>query len=181
MIMIKNELISRKTCSDTILHTILLKPTTFMKLVSESGCATETVEKYVSIHLNDNKIYRKKGKFRILYSPKLQSIELDFYELMLNPTIKAVLLVLLKSKPLSQIELVAITDKSNPSISRALKVLFDKKIIKRNYNAPYSTYQIINKSNVTLILKTTIPSIANNFEQFDLCYPKPSVFLSVYD
>ena len=42
---------------------------------------------------------------------------------MLNPTVKAVTLVLLKSKPLSQIELVAITDKSNPSISRALKLL----------------------------------------------------------
>ena len=67
------------------------------------------------------KIYQKKGKFRILYSPQLQSFELDFYELMLNPTIKSVLLVLLKSKPLSQIELVAITDKSNPSVSRALK------------------------------------------------------------
>ena len=33
-----------------------------MKLVSESGCATETVEKYVTIHLNENKIQQKKGK-----------------------------------------------------------------------------------------------------------------------
>ena len=174
-------LISRKSCKETILNTILEKPTTFMKLVLESGCATETVEKYVTIHLDENKIYQKKGKFRILYSPKLGTLELEFYQLMLNPTIKAVLLVLLKSKPLSQIELVAITDKSNPSISRALKVLFDKKIIKRNYHAPYSTYEVINKSKLYSHLSTTIPSIANNFRQFDLCYPKPSVFLSIYD
>ena len=177
----KNQLISRKSCKETILNTILTKPTTFMKLVSESGCATETVEKYLTIHLDENKIYQKKGKFRILYSPQLQSFELDFYELMLNPTIKSVLLVLLKSKPLSQIELVAITDKSNPSVSRALKTLFDKKIIRRNYHAPYSTYEVINKSKLYGILEKTIPIIANNFDQFDLCYPKPSLFLSVFN
>ena len=93
--MSKNQLIPRKSCRDTILSTILSKPTTFMKLVSESGCATETVEKYVAIHLDENKIFQKKGKFRILYSPNLGSIELEFYQLMLNPTIKAVVLVLL--------------------------------------------------------------------------------------
>jgi predicted transcriptional regulator len=135
-----------------------------MKLVADSGCASETVEKYVAIHLNDNKIFEKKGKFRILYSPHLKSSELDFYQLMLNPTIKAVVLVMLKSNALSQRELVAITDKSNPSVSRALRVLFDKKIIKRNYHAPYSTYEIIKKSNIILLLEKTIPSIANNFD-----------------
>ena len=152
-----------------------------MKLVSESGCATETVEKYITIHLYENKIYEKKGKFRILYSPELEPLELEFYQLMLNPTIKTTLLVLLKSKPLSQIELVAITDKSNPSVSRALKTLFDRKIIRRNYHAPYSTYEIINKSKLYSLLETTVPNIANNFESFDTCYPIPSVFLSIYD
>ena len=152
-----------------------------MKLVSESGCATETVEKYVTIHLNENKIQQKKGKFRIFYSPDLELQELEFYQLMLNPTIKSVVLILLKSKPLSQIELVAISDKSNPSVSRALKTLFDKKIIQRNYNAPYSTYAIINKSKLYSLLEKTIPSIANHFHDFDLCYPKPSLFLSIYD
>ena len=179
--MSKNQLISKFSCSESILNTILEKPTTFMKLVSESGCATETVEKYVTIHLKDNKIYEKKGKFRILYSPTLTSMELEFYKLMLNPSIRAVVLVLLKSKSLSQIELVAITDKSNPSISRSLKQLLDKKIIRRNYHAPYSTYQIINKKKLYPLLETTIPNIANNFNQFDLCYPKPSLFLSVFD
>jgi predicted transcriptional regulator len=152
-----------------------------MKLVSESGCATETVEKYIAINLYENKIYEKKGKFRILYSPELEPLELEFYQLMLNPTIKTTLLVLLKSKPLSQIELVAITDKSNPSISLALKTLFDRKIVRRNYHAPYSTYEIINKSKLYSLLETTVPNIANNFESFDTCYPIPSVFLSIYD
>ena len=179
--MSNNQLISRKSCKDTILKTILSKPTTFMKLVTESGCATETVEKYVNIHLDDQKIYQKKGKFRILYSPKLGSLELEFYQLMLNPTIKAVLVILLKSKPLSQIELVAITDKSNPSVSRALRALFDRKIIRRNYNAPYSTYEIIDKSKLYSLLEITLPTITDNFDSFDLCYPKPSVFLSIYD
>jgi len=179
--MITDQLISKKSCKESILSTILSKPTTFMKLVSESGCATETVEKYLKTHLDDNKILQKKGKFRILFSPKLNPSELEFYELMLNPTLKAVTLILLKSKSLSQIELVAITDKSNPSISRSLRVLLDKKIIRRNYNAPYSTYQIINKSKLYSLLEKTIPSIANNFDQFDLCYPKPSIFLNIHN
>ena len=171
----------KKSCGADVLNIILSKPITFMKLVSESGCATETVEKYVKDHINNNQINQKKGKFRILYSPELNSSQLEFYELMLNPTIKALVLVLLKSKSLSQIELVAITDKSNPSVSRGLKQLMDKKIIKRNYHAPFSTYYIINKSKILSILNETNPVLANNFEQFDLCYPKPSIFLSVFD
>ena len=43
----------------------------------------------LNLHLNQNRINEKKGKFRILYSPKLGSLELEFYQLMLNPTIKA--------------------------------------------------------------------------------------------
>jgi len=154
----------RKSRGDNILNIILKNPTTFMKLVSESGCAAETVEKYVKNHIKNNKIYQKKGKFRILYSPSLKLSQLEFYELMLNPTIKAIVLVLLKSKSLSQIELSAITDKSNPSISRNLKLLMDKKIIKRNYHAPFSTYHIPDKSNIKSILNETNPLLANNFK-----------------
>ena len=171
----------KKSCGANVLNIVLRKPITFMKLVSESGCATETVEKYVKDHLTTNQICQKKGKFRILYSPVLTSSHLEFYELMLNPTIKAMVLVLLKSKPLSQIELVAITDKSNPSVSRGLKLLMDKKIIKRNYHAPFSTYYIPNKSKIISIFKQTNPTLANNFDQFDLCYPKPTIFLSVFE
>tara|TARA_B110000881_G_scaffold184838_1_gene172777 strand:+ start:67 stop:717 length:651 start_codon:yes stop_codon:yes gene_type:complete len=170
----------RKQHGANILNIILKNPITFMKLVSESGCATETVEKYVKNHIQNNHICQKKGKFRILYSPDLKLSQLEFYELMLNPTIKAVVLVLLKSKALSQIELAAITDKSNPSISRGLKLLMEKKIIKRNYHAPYSTYYITNKPNILSILNETDPLLANNFERFDLCYPKPSIFLSIF-
>ena len=167
-------------CGDNILGIVLSRPITFMKLVSESGCAAETVEKYVKTHINNNLIYQKKGKFRILYSPDLKMSQLEFYELMLNPTIKAIVLILLKSKSLSQVELVAMTDKSNPSISRGLKLLLDKKILKRNYHAPFSTYYIPNKKYITSLLAETNPMLANNFEHFDLCYPKPSIFLSVF-
>jgi len=170
----------RGSCGDNILGIVLSRPITFMKLVSESGCAAETVEKYVKTHINNNLIYQKKGKFRILYSPDLKIPQLEFYELMLNPTMKAIILILLKSKSLSQVELVAMTDKSYPSISRGLKLLLDKKILKRNYHAPFSTYYIPNKKYIASILAETNPILANNFEHFDLCYPKPSIFLSVF-
>ena len=181
MMSTKNIIKRKKSCRQIILSKILFKPITFMKLVSESQCATETVEKYVKLLLNDYEINEKKGKFRILYSPGINLQEIQFYELMLNPTVKAVTLVLLKSNSLSQIELVAITDKSNPSISRALKLLLHNRLITRNYNAPYSTYQIINKTKIREILKITIPSISDNFDKFDLCYPRPSIFLDIHN
>ena len=135
------------SCRELVLEKILQKPTTFMKLVSECQCATETVEKYLSIYIEKKFIRQKKGKFRVLYSPELEDDVIEFYELLLNPTTKAILLVLLKSKPaLSQIELVAIIEKSNPSISRGLKILLQRRMIKRNYHAPFSTYQISNKT-----------------------------------
>ena len=170
----------RPACGESILNIVLNRPITFMKLVSESGCATETVEKYVKTHIKSNLIHQKKGKFRIFYSPNLKKTQLEFYELTLNPTIKAIILILLKSKTLSQVELVAISDKSNPSISRGLKLLMNKKIIRRNYHAPFSTYYIPNKKYIISMLNKTNPVLATNFEHFDLCYPKPSIFLSVF-
>ena len=168
-------------CRKLVLDKVLQKPTTFMKLVSECQCATETVEKYLSIYIEKNSIRQKKGKFRVLYSPELDEDIIEFYELLLNPTTKAILLVLLKSKyALSQIELVATIEKSNPSISRGLKVLLERKMIKRNYHAPFSTYQIYNKSKLFEMLEKAYPRIATNFEQFDLCYPKPKIFLDVH-
>jgi predicted transcriptional regulator len=181
MMSTKNNKQIKNSCRQIILNTILSKPITFMKLVSESQCATETVEKYVKLLLDNYEINEKKGKFRILYSPGINLQEIKFYELMLNPTVKAVTLVLLKSKPLSQIELVAITDKSNPSISRTLKLLLHSGHIQRNYHAPYSTYQIINKTKIHEILKITIPSISDNLDKFDICYPRPSIFLDIYN
>jgi len=154
---------------------------TFMKLVSETQCASETVEKYLSEFLNDTIIKQKKGKFRIVYAPELEENVLEFYELLLNPTIKAIVIVLLKSEnPLSQIELVSITEKSNPSISRGLKQLLDKRIMQRNYHAPYSTYQIINKEKIFQMLKKTQPVINENFDEFELCYPQPKIFLDIH-
>ena len=61
------------------------------------------------------------------------------------------ILILLKSKPMSQIELVAITDKSNPSVSRGLKLLMNKKIVRTKLSCTfqYILYykQIINHIN----------------------------------
>ena len=51
----------RGACVDNILGIVLSRPITFMKLVSESGCAAETVEKYVKTHINNNLIYQKKA------------------------------------------------------------------------------------------------------------------------
>ena len=168
-------------CKESVKECVLKRPMTFMKLVSETQCASETVEKYLSEFLNDTIIKQKKGKFRIIYSPELDNEILEFYELLLNPTIKAIVIVLLKSNmELSQIELVSITEKSNPSISRGLKLLLEKRIIKRNYHAPYSTYMINDKEDVLKKIHKTYPDIYQNFNEFELCYPQPKIFLDIH-
>jgi len=168
-------------CKESVKECVLKRPMTFMKLVSETQCASETVEKYLSEFLTETSIKQKKGKFRIIYSPELDNGILEFYELLLNPTIKAIVIVLLKSTTeLSQIELVSITEKSNPSISRGLKLLLEKRIIKRNYHAPYSTYKIKDKENVLKKIHKTYPDIYQNFDEFELCYPQPKIFLDIH-
>lgn len=168
-------------CKESVKECVLKRPMTFMKLVSETQCATETVEKYLSEFLDETIVKQKKGKFRIIYPSELDKTFVEFYELLLNPTIKAIVIVLLKSQqPLSQIELVAITEKSNPSISRGLKELLDKRIIRRNYHAPFSTYQISNKEKIFERLEKTHPEINHNFNEFELCYPQPKIFLDIH-
>ena len=168
-------------CKESVKQCVLKRPMTFMKLVTETQCASETVEKYLSEFLNEMVIEQKKGKFRIVYSPELEKDILEFYELLLNPTIKSIVIVLLKSNmELSQIELVSITEKSNPSISRGLKLLLEKRIIRRNYHAPFSTYQCKNKNKIFKMLEKTHPQIVGDFEKFDVCYPKPSIFLEIH-
>jgi predicted transcriptional regulator len=168
-------------CKESVKECVLKRPMTFMKLVSETQCASETVEKYLSEFLTETSIKQKKGKFRIIYSPELDNGILEFYELLLNPTIKAIVIVLLKSTTeLSQIELVSITEKSNPSISRGLKLLLEKRIIKRNYHAPYSTYKINDKEDVLKKIHKTYPNIYQNFDEFELCYPQPKIFLDIH-
>ena len=78
MMSVKNNIKNKNSCQQIILNSILSKPITFMRLVSESKCASETVEKYVKILLDDYKINEKKGKFRIFYSPLLNSKKLNF-------------------------------------------------------------------------------------------------------
>ena len=168
-------------CKESVKECVLQRHMTFMKLVSETQYASETVEKHLSEFLNNTIIKQKKGKFRIIYSPELDNEILEFYELLLNPTIKAIVIILLKSTlELSQIELVLITEKSNPSISRGLKLLLEKWIIRRNYHAPYSTYKINDKEDVLKKIHKTYPDIYQNFDEFELCYPQPKIFLDIH-
>ena len=69
-----------------------------MKLVSETQCATETVEKYLSQFLKEMLVKEKKGKFRIIYSAKINEEIIEFYELLLNPTIKSITVFYLNQK-----------------------------------------------------------------------------------
>ena len=166
------------SCKDSVKEHVLKRPVTFMKLVSETQCATETVEKYLSQFLKEMLVKEKKGKFRIIYPAKINTEIIKFYELMLNPTIKAITVVLVKSEnALSQIELVAITGKSNPSISRGLKELIQLNLIQRNYHAPFSTYELINKNKIIELLHNTYPEIYHNLDEFELEHPQPKLFL----
>ena len=55
-----------------------------------------------------------------------------------------------------------------------------EKLIKRNYHAPFSTYQVIQKATLIEMLEITYPKIMMNFEKFDVCYPKPTIFLEIH-
>ena len=135
-------------CKQMILETILSRPVTFMNLVSVVSCSPETVNKYVDQLEHQKKITYKKGKFKIFYNPKLELEKIDFYELMLNNSIKLVVSILLQSKDLSQTEIEEKILKSRPTVSRTLSILVQNGIVQIDYHSPFKTYSIKNKSKI---------------------------------
>ena len=142
-------------CKENILKSILFEPITFMNLVTAVNCSPETVNKYVHELENQNKIIHKKGKFKIFYNPVLELEKIDFYELMLNNSIKSTLSLLLTSNDLSQFEIEQKTLKSRPTISRTLSILVQNQIVQTQYHAPFKTYSIKNKSKIISWIKQT--------------------------
>ena len=51
-------------CKESVKECVLKRPMTFMKLVSETQCASETVEKYLSEFLKDTIIKQKKRQIQ---------------------------------------------------------------------------------------------------------------------
>ena len=109
-------------CKENILQSILFEPVTFMNLVTTVNCSPETVNKYVHELEDQKKIIHKKGKFKIFYNV-FELEKIDFYELMLNNSIRSTVSLLLTSKDLSQFEIEQKTLKSRPTVSRTLSVL----------------------------------------------------------
>ena len=142
-------------CKEKILQSILFEPVTFMNLVDVVSCSPETVNKYVHELENQNKIIHKKGKFKIFYNPTLELEKIDFYELMLNNSIRTTVSLLLLSKDLSQVEIEQKTLKSRPTISRTLSVLVKNNIVQIQYHAPFKTYFIKNKPKILSWIKQT--------------------------
>ena len=142
-------------CKENILQSILFEPITFMKLVTTVTCSPETVNKYVHELEDQKKIIHKKGKFKIFYNPEIELEKIDFYELMLNNSIKSTVSLLLTSKDLSQFEIEQKILKSRPTISRTLSVLVQNNIVQIHYHAPYKTYLIKNKPKIISWIKQT--------------------------
>ena len=149
-------------CKESILQSILFEPVTFMNLVTRVNCSPQTVNKYVSELENSRKITHKKGKFKIFYNPVLELEKIEFYELMLNNSIKLIVVILLHSNDLSQSEIVEKILKSRPTVSRTLSVLIQNDIIQIKYHAPFKTYSIKNKSKIIFWIKQTNLKLIDN-------------------
>jgi len=149
-------------CKESILQSILFEPVTFMNLVTRVNCSPQTVNKYVCELENSRKITHKKGKFKIFYNPVLELEKIEFYELMLNNSIKLIVSILLHSNDLSQSEIVEKMLKSRPTVSRTLSVLIQNDIIQIKYHAPFKTYSIKNKLKIISWIKQTNLKLIDN-------------------
>jgi DNA-binding transcriptional ArsR family regulator len=150
-----------KNCKENTLELILKQPVTVSDLLSQVDCVYETVNQYLVEFEKQGKVSHKKSKFSIFYNPKLEVEKIDFFELMLNSTTRSIIVLLLKSTKLSQLEISIIIDKSHPSVSRTLKLLYQRDILEMNYNAPGKTYSLKNKSQIISWMKDTHPDLVN--------------------
>ena len=149
----------KKKCKAQIYEIVKKEPITFMNLVSNVECVSETVDIFVKELKNQGKIAERKSKFRILYNPKIQLEKIEFFELMLTPTTRSIVLLIMKTSEISQLELEEILTKSRPSISRSLKILVENGLIEKIYHAPKMTYKIQNKPKIISWMKITHPKI----------------------
>ena len=130
-----------------------------MHLVDDVACVSETVDVFVNELKNTGKILERKSKFRILYHPEIELEKIEFFELMLHPTIRSIMLLMLKTNDMSQFELEEILMKSRPSISRSLKILVNHELIEKIYHSPKMTYQVQNKQKIISWMRITHPKI----------------------
>ena len=138
---------------------ILYKPRTFGELVNSTTCASETIDKYVKELEDAGKISHKKSKFKIFFKKGLELEKIEFFELMLNQTTKSVILLLLKTGKISQLELSEILNKSHPTISRTIQLLVKANIINSYYLAPGVKYSLKNKPQIISWMTSTHPKI----------------------
>jgi len=120
------------------------------------------VNKYVHELEDQKKIIHKKGKFKIFYNPELELEKINFYELMLNNSIRSTVFLLLISKNLSQFKIEQKTLKSRPTVSRTLSVLVQNNIVQIHYHAPFKTYLIKNKPKIISWVKQTNSHLIDN-------------------
>ena len=146
-------------CQIQILERVEQGPVTFMNLVDDVACVSETVDVFVNELKSKGKIIERKNKFRILHNPEIELEKIEFFELMLHPTIRSIMLLMLKTNDMSQFELEEILMKSRPSISRSLKILVNHELIEKIYHAPKMTYQVQNKQKIISWMRITHPKI----------------------
>ena len=149
-------------CKDQTLKIVLNRPVTLSDILTNVDCVYETVNRHLVDLECKGKIYSKKSKFSIFYKPELEFEKVDFFELMLNSTVRSTVLLMLKSTNLTQSEICSIVGKSPPSISRTLKSLIQRNIVETRYNSPGKTYSLKNKSLLISWMTDTHPGLINS-------------------
>jgi len=158
-------------CKQKVLEIISQQPITFVELTRQTTCATETICKYVTELEQSRQISTKKSKYKIFYNPKMDLKKIEFFELMLNSSIKKTVLTLLDSQDLSQEQIQQTISKSRPTVSRSLSALVAYGIVQIKYHAPFKTFYIKDKSKILSWINETNPALykemQNIVEMFD--------------
>ena len=149
-------------CKDQTLKIILNRPVTLSDILANVDCVYETVNRHLVDLECKGKISSKKSKFSIFHKPELEFEKVDFFELMLNSTVRSTVLLMLKSTNLTQSEICSIVGKSPPSISRTLKSLIQRNIVEIRYNSPGKTYSLKNKPLLISWMRDTHPGLINS-------------------
>ena len=149
-------------CKEQTLNIILKRPVTLSDILSNVDCVYETVNQHLKDLEKVGKISTKKSKYSIFYKPELEFEKIDFFELMLNSTMRSTTLLLIKTSHLSQSEICGIINKSSPSVSRSLKILIQRNIVDSSYNSPGKTYSLKNKFLIISWMNETHPGLLDS-------------------
>lgn len=149
-----------------ILDAVLAKPMNLNMLSELFGMRRISIDYHLQRLVSKGLVKQHQiSKFRVFSSPEVNQQWLDLLLMINNTTIRSVLILFVKTRRLSQLELIHMTNKSPSTVSKTLNYLSNHNIIKKNYTAPGIAYTLVDHVLTSQIINEYYPTLGRRLAE----------------